>query len=1092
MKNQYVGDIGDYGKYGLLRFLAVKGIRIGVNWYLTENDESDDGKFTDYLSHESDRQYDESLFDKLQSIVAKGRGRKRVQDIEENDIIPNTLFYHEILKTTDLKERDVWHKNAMSVLLSEDVQLIFADPDNGTLKEKAKASRKNGEKYALLEELREYYDNGKDVVYYCHKARRTEEAWRDKKDEFNEDGHHAEIIVLTFHRGTQRSYIFAIHPENYRRYDAMLDAFLAGAWGSVSADGKQPPFTKETCGSTSKTKGIVTMDQKRLQRKKPFCGMLPHLPDETMTPGRMRIDTDGKKEAAKHVYERQGTAQDFRRAYIVGGGDMGAAIHGTPDNYTYHICKNDLWWDDFDSDPPCYFPGGIRELRERVAAGDPTVKQEICAAANRRNNQPNQTSAARLTLHLISGGVQSQIAEKMELHTGVITQTYGCGNQNGVVCGQGFTTVSCLSPAEDVLFIACTASPRAGHLGKLSLELTKDPMEVSANVGFLSPDEIARLEEEIDKYYTPVPFTDGRDFGFTMRLRAGRDPENSPDTHYTVMMRSNDPNLTACAAGSKVIAEGRPKGPGVKFLLTVVSTYDAADTVAEAKRRLDKVEAGTMDSALWNCTAWYDHLWKRSWIRLPDTAWSRPWYWAVYQAMASRMPGKQPAGYLAPWYQSSYANWGHHLLTYEQAKTNLGLLPTNHAELLEPWFWLLHNSREQLLRFTRDFYGMNGTAYPHAISNTGTVTASSVPLNGTMMNLQTAGESVKYCWDYYDCTGDPDFLREVGYPPLRDAAIFYHEYLLTDGETGQKYIFPSRSQEYVNTVGLSNEFMTDSLIDLCLFRNTLDKAAKAADLLGVDADLAAAWRADLAALRPDYALWPDGTWKTAADTDDRTLDYGPAPVTDLAPICYTGEVDAWHGATPELMEAAKKTAANLVPDDEIPWDRSFGMIARLRMGDAAYAGRMLKLIPEECEVGGNLEEPIPFDCDYSVGKGTAATAQVISEMLLQSQGGVLRFFPAWDFSLGDAAFYSLRCCGAFLASAETREGKIAYAIIRSLAGNPCTVQEPFANARVRDLEIDEPVAFTRENGSLRFATLKNHEYAIEREDAPLESFPVLK
>lgn len=39
MKNQYVGDIGDYGKYGLLRFLASYGIKIGVNWFLTENDE---------------------------------------------------------------------------------------------------------------------------------------------------------------------------------------------------------------------------------------------------------------------------------------------------------------------------------------------------------------------------------------------------------------------------------------------------------------------------------------------------------------------------------------------------------------------------------------------------------------------------------------------------------------------------------------------------------------------------------------------------------------------------------------------------------------------------------------------------------------------------------------------------------------------------------------------------------------------------------------------------------------------------------------------------------------------------------------------
>ncbi|MBQ9552568.1 MAG: glycoside hydrolase N-terminal domain-containing protein [Clostridia bacterium] len=827
-------------------------------------------------------------------------------------------------------------------------------------------------------------------------------------------------------------------------------------------------------------------------RKKPLTGILPHMPDETMTPGRMRIDTNGEKEAKKHVYERKGTVPDFRRAYVIGAGDLGAAIHGTPDNYTYHICKNDLWWDDFDSDPPCYLQGGIQKLRERIQAGDPTLKQDVFAAANNRNNQPNQTSAARLTLHLISGGVQAHIKERMELHSGVVTQTYGCGNQNGIVCGEGFTTMSCMSPAENVLFIGCTASPRAGHMGKLSLELTKDPMEVCANIGHLSPDEIKRQEEEIEKYYTPVPFVDGPYFGFTMRLKAGHDPENSPDTHYTVMMRASDENIKAYAVGSKVIAEGRPAGREVNFILTAVSTYDADDTVAQAKRRLQRVWDYHAPMAVSNCVEWYRHIWKRSWIRLPDPKLSRPWYWSVYQALASRMPGRQPAGYLAPWYQSSYANWGHHILTYEQAKTNLGLLPTNHVELLEPWFSLLFASREKLQAFTRDYYGMNGTAYPHAISNIGTVTTSAINLNGTMMNLQTTGESVKYCWDYYLNTGDVDFLREVGYPPLRDAAIFYHEYLLTDEDTGKKYIFPSRSQEFINTVGLSNEYMTDSLIDLCMVRRTLDTAAQAADILGIDAELSAAWKADLAALRSDYATWPDGTWKTAVDTDDTTLDYGPPCVTDLAPICYTGEVDAWHGATPEIMKTARKTVKKYVPDNEIPWDRSFGMIARLRMGDAAYAGRILKLLPEQYEEGGNLDAPIAHDCDYSVGKGAASTAQVITEMLFQSQGGVLRFFPAWDFSLGDASFYSLRGEGAFLASAETRQGEIAYAIIRSLVGNLCRVQIPFENARVRDLETGEAVGFTVENGNLVFATEKAHEYAVERADRPLESFEMIE
>ena len=49
MKNQYVGDVGDYGKYSMLRFFADNGIKVGVNWYLTENDGSKDGKHTSYL-----------------------------------------------------------------------------------------------------------------------------------------------------------------------------------------------------------------------------------------------------------------------------------------------------------------------------------------------------------------------------------------------------------------------------------------------------------------------------------------------------------------------------------------------------------------------------------------------------------------------------------------------------------------------------------------------------------------------------------------------------------------------------------------------------------------------------------------------------------------------------------------------------------------------------------------------------------------------------------------------------------------------------------------------------------------------------------
>ena len=67
MKNQYVGDIGDYGKYALLRALSCR-YSIGVNWYLTPDDDRSDGRFTDYLLKDNGS-LDSELFSKLKALL---------------------------------------------------------------------------------------------------------------------------------------------------------------------------------------------------------------------------------------------------------------------------------------------------------------------------------------------------------------------------------------------------------------------------------------------------------------------------------------------------------------------------------------------------------------------------------------------------------------------------------------------------------------------------------------------------------------------------------------------------------------------------------------------------------------------------------------------------------------------------------------------------------------------------------------------------------------------------------------------------------------------------------------------------------------
>ena len=237
MKNQYVGDIGDYGKYSLLRFLALHGIKIGINWYLTDNDNTSDGNITDYLKKDSDKSLDPDVFMALKEIVElNDRELKAVHMVQNAGLLPGASFFAAKIpsnQTSPMKrawDRRLW--NEQSRLILRDANLIFADPDNGITYRKT-ARHKGCEKFVLPEEIAQYYYDGKDVVFYCHKGRRTKDEWERTKIRIKEHVCDAKLFVLTFHRGTQRSYIFVVHPEHADMYELLLSEFLTSSpWGA--------------------------------------------------------------------------------------------------------------------------------------------------------------------------------------------------------------------------------------------------------------------------------------------------------------------------------------------------------------------------------------------------------------------------------------------------------------------------------------------------------------------------------------------------------------------------------------------------------------------------------------------------------------------------------------------------------------------------------------------------------------------------------------------------------------------------------------------------------------------------------------------
>jgi hypothetical protein len=97
MQNRYVGDIGDFAKYGLLRaVLREAKFRLGVMWYcVPDESHNNDGRHSKYVApteqnHQKFRRCDPILYDALGELVAEGQ--RNLSAIRDSNILRNRQF----------------------------------------------------------------------------------------------------------------------------------------------------------------------------------------------------------------------------------------------------------------------------------------------------------------------------------------------------------------------------------------------------------------------------------------------------------------------------------------------------------------------------------------------------------------------------------------------------------------------------------------------------------------------------------------------------------------------------------------------------------------------------------------------------------------------------------------------------------------------------------------------------------------------------------------------------------------------------------------------------------------------------------------
>lgn len=233
MQNRYTGDIGDFGKLGLLRVLQATGLSLGVNWYLVPDEiHNNDGRHIQYLENENFRKYDERLWLGLCEIVNSG---KRIISSLQKDQILSAIFYPDPLdfngksKQERITTRKEWHEKALHALSGLD--LVFLDPDNGLLVPSATGTIREN-KYVKVNEISDYFHQGSSVVYYQHKARKPNAFYIEQHRQLVEslDSDKEASLGIKFIKTSQRYYFFIAHTEHKEMITRSISCMLSSAW----------------------------------------------------------------------------------------------------------------------------------------------------------------------------------------------------------------------------------------------------------------------------------------------------------------------------------------------------------------------------------------------------------------------------------------------------------------------------------------------------------------------------------------------------------------------------------------------------------------------------------------------------------------------------------------------------------------------------------------------------------------------------------------------------------------------------------------------------------------------------------------------